>query len=171
MRSKRRWSPSSATREGEIWLTSRLRRAGPDRLIPPAMQHGKQPFWAGLQLLARLTLNTRNYAANQPARLAQLDDGNGRAILVQGDEGPAQVVRLGIAALHRENAATKLHSSPPAPQRLSVPGDRGYRASFYHDGSLRHLAVGMNLPRGTLKSNGAYRSSSSKKRMSRSLDT
>ena len=33
--------------------------AGPDRLIPPAMQYGKQPFWARLQLLARLTLNTR----------------------------------------------------------------------------------------------------------------
>ena len=60
-----------------------IRAAGPDRLIPPAMQHGKQPFWAWLQLLARLTLNTRNYAANQPARLAQLDDGNDRAILVQ----------------------------------------------------------------------------------------
>src|SRR6516162_1136710 len=59
------------------------------------MQHGKQPFWARLQLLARLTLNTRNGAANKPARLAQFDDGNDRAILVQGDEGPAQVVRLG----------------------------------------------------------------------------
>jgi hypothetical protein len=34
------------------------------RLIPPAMQHGKQPFRARLELLARLTLNTRNYAAN-----------------------------------------------------------------------------------------------------------
>src|SRR5437868_3456781 len=68
----------------------RDRAAGPDRLIPPAVQHGKQPFWARLQLLARLTLNTRNYAANQPARLAQLDDGDDRAILVQGDEGPAQ---------------------------------------------------------------------------------
>ena len=33
------------------------RAAGPDRLIPPAMQQGKQPFWARLQLLARLTLN------------------------------------------------------------------------------------------------------------------
>jgi hypothetical protein len=33
---------------------------GPDRLIPPAMQHGRQPFWARLQLLVRLTLNTRN---------------------------------------------------------------------------------------------------------------
>src|SRR5690348_14549259 len=69
--------------------------AGPNRLIPPAMQDGKQPFWARLQLLVRLTLNTRNYAANEPTRLAQLDDGNDRGILVQGDEGPAQVVRLG----------------------------------------------------------------------------
>src|SRR5271163_2607326 len=87
--------------------------AGLDRLIPPAMQHGKQPFWARLQLLVRLTLNTRNYAANEPARLAQLDDGNDRAILVQGDEGPAQVVRLGHRALHRLYAATKL----PFPRR------------------------------------------------------
>jgi hypothetical protein len=73
----------------------RDRAAGPDRLIAPAMQHGKQPFWARLQLLARLTLNAGKHAGNQPARLAQLDHGNYRAIVVQGDEGPAQVVRLG----------------------------------------------------------------------------
>jgi hypothetical protein len=54
------------------------------------MQDGKQRFWARLQLLVRLTLNTPNYAANEPARLAQLDGGNDRAILLQGDEGPAQ---------------------------------------------------------------------------------
>src|SRR5204863_9546292 len=64
--------------------------ARPARLILPATQQAKQPFWARLELLARLTLNPRNYAGNQPARLAQLDDGNDRAILVQGDEGPAQ---------------------------------------------------------------------------------
>jgi hypothetical protein len=90
--------------------------AGPNRLIPPAMQDGKQPFWARLQLLVRLTLNTRDYAANEPARLAQLDDGNDRAILVQGDEGPAQVVRLG----HRGTPSVRCSdevatSSPPAP--------------------------------------------------------
>src|SRR5437764_15150838 len=71
------------------------RAAGPDRLIPPAMQQAKQPFWARLELLARLTLNAGKHAANQPARVAQLDHGNNRAILVQGDEGSAQVVRLG----------------------------------------------------------------------------
>src|SRR6202022_3602379 len=57
--------------------------AGPDRLIPPTTQHGKPPFWARLQLLARLTLNAGEHTANQPARLAHLDDGNDRAILVE----------------------------------------------------------------------------------------
>jgi hypothetical protein len=75
--------------------------AGPDRLVPPAMQHGKQPFWARLQLLARPTLNTGKDTANQPARLAHLDDGNHRAILVQGDEGLLKSFGWGIAALHR----------------------------------------------------------------------
>src|SRR5262249_53360914 len=72
--------------------------------ILPAMQQAKQPFWARLQLLARLTLNTRNDATNQPARLAQLDDGNDRAILIQGDEGPAQIVWLG----HRGTPSIRL---------------------------------------------------------------
>src|SRR5438552_10644351 len=90
----------------------RDRAAGPDRLIPPAMQQAKQPFWARLQLLARLTLNAGKHAGNQTARLAQLNDGNDRAILVQGDEGPAQVVRL---ALHRLHTATKLPSLAARP--------------------------------------------------------
>src|SRR5262247_2911576 len=93
------------------------RATGPDRLIPPAMQQSKQPFRARLQLFAWLTLNARN----QPARVAQLDHGNDRAILVQGDEGSAQSLPRrrpgsfgwGIAALHRLNTATKL----PFPRR------------------------------------------------------
>src|ERR1700751_3334325 len=59
------------------------------------MQYGKQTLRARLQLLARLTLNAGKHTANQPARLAHLDDGNDRAILVQGNQGPAQIVRLG----------------------------------------------------------------------------
>src|SRR5262249_30189297 len=39
-------------------------------------------------------LNAGKHTANQPARLAQLDDGNDRAI-VEGHQGPAQIVRLG----------------------------------------------------------------------------
>src|SRR6202035_5023457 len=68
---------------------------GPDRFIAPAMQQAKQPFRTRFQLLLRLTLNAGKHPGNQPARLAQFDDGNDCAILVQGDEGPAQVVQLG----------------------------------------------------------------------------
>src|SRR4029077_18074881 len=67
----------------------------PDCLIAPAMQQAKQPFGIRLQLLARLTLNAGKHTGDQPTRLAHLDHGNDRAILVQGNEGPAQVVRLG----------------------------------------------------------------------------
>ena len=42
--------------------------------------------------------NTRNEAANQPARLAHLDDGNDRAILVQGDALHAGRSALGLVA-------------------------------------------------------------------------
>src|ERR1700731_102402 len=73
----------------------RNRAAGLDRLILPAMQQAKQPFWVRLLLLAWLTLNVGKDAGNQTARLAHLDDGNDRPILIQGDAGPAQVVRLG----------------------------------------------------------------------------
>src|SRR5712672_789183 len=93
--------------------------AGPDRLIPPAMQQRNQPFWARLQLLARLTLNAGKHTANQPARLAHLDDGYDRAILVQGDEGPAQVVRLGHRGTPSLNAATKLPFPRRPPHRIS----------------------------------------------------
>src|SRR5213595_2158181 len=88
----------------------------PNRLIAPTMQEGKQPFWARLQLLARLTLNAGKHTGNRPTRLAHLDDGNNCAILVQGDEGPAQVVRLGHrgtpSVSHSDDGAI---SSPPAP--------------------------------------------------------
>src|SRR6267154_2750951 len=98
---------------------------GPDRLIAPAMQQGKQPFWARLQLLARLTLNPGKHTGNQPARLAHLDDGNDRAILVQGDGGSAQVVRLGHqgtpSVSYSDDGAI---SSPPAPYHLSAGGRR-----------------------------------------------
>src|SRR4029077_1924150 len=89
------------------------RAAGPDRLIPPAMQQSKQPFWARLQLFAWLTLHAGKHAGNQPARGAQLDHGNDRAILVQGDEGSAQVVWLG----HRGPPSIKCSDEVAMPRR------------------------------------------------------
>src|SRR6266446_1795564 len=97
--------------------------AGLDRLVTPAVQQAKQPFGTRLQFLARLTLNAGKHTANQPTRLAHLDDGNDRAILVQGDEGPAQVVRLGHqgtpSVSYSDDGAI---SSPPAPYHLAAGG-------------------------------------------------
>jgi len=87
--------------------------AGLDRFVAPAVQQRKEPFWARLQLLARLTLNAGKHTGNQPARLVHLDDGNDRAIVVQDDEGPAQVIRLGHRGTPSVDAATKL----PCPRR------------------------------------------------------
>src|SRR5712671_6531909 len=97
--------------------------AGLDRLVTPAVQQAKQPFGTRLQLLAWLALNAGKHTGNQPTRLAHLDDGNDRAILVQGDEGPAQVVRLGHQGTpsvgYSDDGAI---SSPPAPYHLSAGG-------------------------------------------------
>src|SRR5580704_15405922 len=91
------------------------------------MQQAKQPFCTRLQLLAWLALNAGKHTGNQPTRLAHLDDGNDRAILVQGDEGPAHVVRLGHQGTpsvgYSDDGAI---SSPPAPYHLS-PGGRWIR--------------------------------------------
>src|SRR5215471_1844100 len=89
------------------------RAAGPDRLIAPAMQQSNQPFWVRLQLFARLTLNAGKHAGNQPARVAQLDHSNDRTILVQGDEGSAQVVWLG----HRGTPSIKCSDEVAMPRR------------------------------------------------------
>src|SRR5205814_551138 len=99
--------------------------AGLDCLVAPAMQQAKQPFCTGLQLLARVALNTGKHTGYQPARLAHLDDGDDRAILVQGEEGPAQVVRLG----HQGTPSVRCSddaaiSSPPAPYHLFAGGNR-----------------------------------------------
>src|SRR5207253_6812456 len=116
-----------------------------DRLIPPAMQQGKQPFWAWFELLARLTLNPGKHAGNEPGRLAQLDDRNDRAILVQGDEGSAQSLPRrrpgsfgwGIAALHRLHAATKL----PFPRRPPHSVSRSLSGSGPSRGRKRRCQV------------------------------
>src|SRR5271170_2636352 len=106
--------PEAVTAGFEGQCNPRDLAAGLDRLVAPAMQQAKQPFWTRLQLLARLTLNAGKHTGNQPTRLAHLDDGNDRAILIQVDEGPAQVVRLGHRGTPSVHAATMV----PSPRRL-----------------------------------------------------
>src|SRR6202030_2902280 len=100
-------------------------------------------------LLARLTHNAGKYTGYQPTRLAQLDDGNDRAILVQGDEGPAQVIQLGhngTPSVICQRRWCHLLAACPIPsigtpcdaraiQDDGTSGDRGFRGGR-HGGSV-----------------------------------
>src|ERR1700724_2463960 len=55
-----------------------------------------------------------------PTRLAHLDHGNDRAILVQGDEGPAQVVRLGHRGTPSVTRSDEIAISISAKSRLAL---------------------------------------------------
>src|SRR3954468_2628478 len=60
----------------------------------PAHEQTEQVHLAWFELLQRMALDPWNNASDEPARLAHLDDGNDRAVLLQGSEGPAQIVEL-----------------------------------------------------------------------------
>jgi hypothetical protein len=70
-------------------------------LVPPAIQQPKQSFWVGRKLLEWITRDTRNDRANQPLVEAQFNCSNDGAILIEGDEGSAEVIfQLRHEALH-----------------------------------------------------------------------
>src|SRR5580704_6641621 len=104
----------------------RDRAAGPDRLIPPAMQQGKQPFWARLQLLARLTLNPGKHAG-ATSQLDWLISMTAMIVLFwsRATRDLLKSFGWGIAALHRspEFIAEILTGS------LATGTDRRYGAS------------------------------------------
>ncbi len=56
-------------------------------------QQSQQRLVVRLELLQRVARQARDHPGHQPVGLAHLDDRDQRAVLVQGDEGPAQVVR------------------------------------------------------------------------------
>ncbi len=60
------------------------------RLLAPAVQELEQRRLIGRKFLQRLAVDPRNYTGDQPGRLAYLDDGNQRAILIQSGERSAQ---------------------------------------------------------------------------------
>src|SRR4051794_22318117 len=73
-------------------VAARLERDGDARdraaflggLGTPAHQQTEQVHLAWFELLQRMALDPWNKASDEPARLAHLDDGNDRAVLVQG---------------------------------------------------------------------------------------
>src|SRR3954453_23465365 len=60
----------------------------------PAHQQTEQLHLAWFELLQRMALNPWDNAGDEPTRLAHLDDRHDRAILLQGSEGPAQIIEL-----------------------------------------------------------------------------
>src|SRR5258708_17332852 len=99
----------------------RDRPPGFGRSAPPASQQPEQRLLVRREFLQRMSVDARNDRRNKPARLAQLDDRNERAILLQGGEGSAQVVRLWHEALHRWFPATMVPSPRRPPHSISGP--------------------------------------------------
>src|SRR3954452_1997164 len=67
------------------------------------------------ELLQRMALDPWNNASDEPARLAHLNHRNDRAVLLQGSEGPAQVVELLChGTLHRVASSDDGDISPPS---------------------------------------------------------
>src|SRR3954469_12911195 len=64
------------------------------RLCTPAHQQTEQFHLSWFELLERMALDPWDNAGDEPARLAHLDDSDDGAILLQGSEGPAQIVEL-----------------------------------------------------------------------------
>lgn len=64
------------------------------------MQQLVQRVRVGIEFLEGLAINAWNNRRSEPLRLAHLDHGDDRAILIEGGEGSARVKRLRHEALH-----------------------------------------------------------------------
>src|SRR5580693_7134512 len=129
------------------------------------MQQAKQPFCTRLQLLAWLALNAGKHTGNQPTRLAHLDDGNDRAILVQGDEGPAQSLPQrrpgsfgwGIRALHQLDTATMVPFPRRLPHTISLLERDGFEPLVPDGAKLKPLAPGNGSSNPALSSGESHK--------------
>jgi hypothetical protein len=84
--------------------------------VAPAMQQRQQQRLARFQLLNRMPCDARDDPGDQPARLAHLNNGNQRAILIQSGERSAQVILLRHGAPRRFGSSDEgAVSSPLAP--------------------------------------------------------
>src|SRR6516162_8288323 len=107
----------------------------------------------------------RNNAANKPTRMAQLNDDDDRAILVQSDEESAQVVRLGHRGTPSRKCSDKVAIPPRALPSASVDCTKTYRSRgiYQSSGVPRRSrlgdgrAVGSRDPRFEVPPNGHSR--------------
>jgi hypothetical protein len=86
------------------------RLAGPLRLLPPTLQKLQQRLRIRRQLLHRSTGYAKDETADKPARRAHLDHRYHRDILLEDDEGKAQIFNASHGApssvLHNDDGAT-----------------------------------------------------------------
>jgi hypothetical protein len=67
------------------------------------MQELEQTLLLRIELFKRMALNPRNKRRYEPLRLAHLDHGDDRAILLEGGEGPARV-KMTMLLRHGESS-------------------------------------------------------------------
>jgi hypothetical protein len=65
------------------------------------MQELPQRLFVGVKLLEGLAFNAGNNRRNEPLRLAHLDHGDDRTVLLEDGEGSARVKGVRHGALHR----------------------------------------------------------------------
>src|SRR3954451_2073327 len=82
-------------------MTMRLITPRLCRFVAPTLHKLQQLVLIGRKLLQRLALDAWDQPPDEPIRLAHFDDGDQRAILIEGGKGSAQIVRLRHGALHR----------------------------------------------------------------------
>jgi hypothetical protein len=84
------------------------------RLVLPAPQKPQQRLLVRLDLLQRMAIEAGHDGGHEPARLAHLDDGDDGAGLLEGYEGPAQVIRLRHG--DAPSAGSGSDGAPPSPR-------------------------------------------------------
>jgi len=68
--------------------------AGLYRLVAPTIQKLQKRVSIGIMLLQGFARDARDQAGNEPALETHFDHSDKRAILIEGDEGPAEIILL-----------------------------------------------------------------------------
>src|SRR4051812_31950607 len=90
-------------------------------LVPPTLQKPEQRVPIRLKFLQRLAVNPWHDPGHEPAWLAHLDHHNQGAILLEGSEGSAQVVRLWYGGTSSVLSSDDRASPLAAPHSIYTP--------------------------------------------------
>src|SRR5258708_25653571 len=92
------------------------------RFLSPSMQQLQQCALVYRELLQWLALDARHNAGDEPARQAQFDNGDQRAVRIEGARGSAQIIQLLQGVLHGFRSATMDAISSSPPHSISLGG-------------------------------------------------